>query len=115
MTVPGSARLSLALPNWPPAITRRGHLTPTPGLQCPPGLPCGRNSPLRRRGTNPQEDREMNRAEELADQLYAEACALPVGSSDRMWRERAAWKLQQMATGVPACDWTDEPQRMAAE
>ncbi|WP_423209042.1 hypothetical protein [Paracoccus yeei] len=57
----------------------------------------------------------MNRAEELADQLYAEARALPVGSSDRMWRERAAWKLQQMAAGVPSCDWTDEPQRMAAE
>lgn len=57
----------------------------------------------------------MNRAEEMAEKLWAEARAFPAGSLDRQWRERAAWKLEQMDAGVPACDWTNEPQRMAAE
>lgn len=79
-----------------------------------PASPAAPPPPLRRRGTNPQEDREMNRAEELAATLFDEACAFPTGSLDRQWRERAAWKLEQMAAGIPACDWTEEPQRSAA-
>lgn len=52
--------------------------------------------------------------------LLRERRAYPVGSLDREYRERAAWKLIQIARRVPASQWTDAPRpkpqyRMAAE
>lgn len=47
-------------------------------------------------------------ARALSDQHRAEAMAFPPGL-DRDYLARAAWKMDQMANGIPAQDWTDEP------
>lgn len=44
---------------------------------------------------------------DYAKALLAERAAFPVGSPDWEYRTRAAWKLDQMSRGVPACDWTE--------
>ena len=44
-----------------------------------------------------------------AASLIAESNAFPVGSPDWEWRRRAAWKLDQLARGIPARDWTETP------
>lgn len=54
-------------------------------------------------------------AHDLAAQLLAESRAYPIGSLDRDYRRRAAWKLDQMNRGIPACDWTDEPPMACAK
>ncbi len=48
-------------------------------------------------------------ARALSDQYRAEAAAFPVGSLDWEYRTRAAWKLDQIASGIPSQDWTKEP------
>lgn len=48
-------------------------------------------------------------AREIAQRLLNERAAFPVGSPDWIYRTRAAWKLDQMARGIPAIDWTDTP------
>lgn len=48
-------------------------------------------------------------ARALSDQHLAEAAAFPVGSLDWEYRIRAAWKLDQLARGIPSRDWTKEP------
>lgn len=45
----------------------------------------------------------------LAQKLLTERKAFPVGSLDWEYRTRAAWKLDQMARGIPANEWTDMP------
>ena len=62
----------------------------------------------------------MNAARAMAQTLLAERRAYPPGSADRACRERAAWKLLQMARGVAVIDYTSRPEpkrmmRMAAE
>jgi len=42
------------------------------------------------------------------DRNLAEARAYPPGSLDWLYRIRAAWKLQQIAEGVPAEVWGKE-------
>lgn len=44
-----------------------------------------------------------------ADRLFREALRFPRGSLDRSYRLRAAWKLTQMARGIPVNEWTDRP------
>lgn len=46
---------------------------------------------------------------ELAAETLAEAAQYAPGDPDREWRIRAAWKLAQIADGIPACDWTPPP------
>lgn len=48
-------------------------------------------------------------AREIAQRLLNERAAFPVGSPDWEYRTRAAWKLDQMARGIPAIHWTDTP------
>lgn len=48
-------------------------------------------------------------AHDRALALLMDRRAFPVGSPDWNWRTTAAWKLDQMHRGVPACDWTNEP------
>ncbi len=48
-------------------------------------------------------------AREIAQRLLNERAAFPVGSPDWEYRTRAAWKLDQMARGIPAILWTDTP------
>jgi len=48
-------------------------------------------------------------ARQLALSLLAERKSYPTGSPDWDWRTRAAWKLDQLSRGIPACDWTDTP------
>ena len=38
-----------------------------------------------------------------------EASRYAPGDPDREWRIAAAWKLQQIADGIPACEWTPPP------
>ena len=38
-----------------------------------------------------------------------EASRYAPGDSDRIWRIAAAWKLQQISDGIPACEWTPPP------
>lgn len=47
--------------------------------------------------------------EAAAQATLAEAAAYPPGDPDRDWRIRAAWKLDQIARGVPVLEWTDPP------
>ncbi len=59
-------------------------------------------------------------ARSRAAELLAERRAYVLGSPDWLWRTRAAWKLLQIARGIPAIRWTDMPApkpqyRMAAE
>lgn len=42
-------------------------------------------------------------------QTLAEASRYAPGDPDREWRIRAAWKLAQIADGIPACEWTPPP------
>ena len=51
----------------------------------------------------------MTPAHEIAIRLLIERRAFPPGSLDWNYRTRAAWKLDQMARGIPSQDWTDEP------
>lgn len=51
----------------------------------------------------------MNAAHVEAAKLLEERLAYPVGSPDWNYRTRAAWQLDQMARGIPACDWTETP------
>lgn len=44
-----------------------------------------------------------------AQRLLIERHAFPAGSPDWNYRTTAAWKLDQMHLGIPACDWTDTP------
>ena len=56
-------------------------------------------------------------AYDRAKALLDEAEAFPAWSLDAEYRRRAAWKLDQLNRGIPACDWTDTPpneQRKAA-
>ena len=46
---------------------------------------------------------------DLAADTLAEAARYAPGDPDRAWRIAAAWKLQQIADGIPACDWTPPP------
>lgn len=46
---------------------------------------------------------------ELARETLIEAEAYQPGDPDRTWRIAAAWKLQQIADGIPACEWTPPP------
>lgn len=48
-------------------------------------------------------------ARALAEQLLSERAAFTPGSPDWEYRTRAAWKLDQMARGIPAILWTDTP------
>lgn len=48
-------------------------------------------------------------ARDVAATLIAESVRYPPGSPDWQYRRRAAWTLDQMASGTPACDWTDAP------
>lgn len=41
--------------------------------------------------------------------LLDEADHYAPGSEDRAWRIRSAWTLQQIAHGIPACEWTPPP------
>ena len=41
--------------------------------------------------------------------LIRESADFPQGSLDWTYRRRAAWKLDQLARGVPSRDWTDMP------
>lgn len=52
--------------------------------------------------------RPIHRKQALA--LIAESNVFPAWSPDWEYRRRAAWKLDQMARGVPSRDWTDLPQ-----
>ena len=38
-----------------------------------------------------------------------EASRYVPGDPDREWRVRAAWKLQQIADGIPCSEWTPPP------
>ena len=42
-----------------------------------------------------------------AARLFVEAMRFPRGSLDRSYRLRAAWKLTQMARGIPVNKWTE--------
>ena len=48
-------------------------------------------------------------AREIAQRLLNERADFPAGSPDWEYRTRAAWKLDQMARGIPAIHWTDTP------
>lgn len=48
-------------------------------------------------------------AHERAVGLMVERDQFDVGSLDYEYRNRAAWKLDQLSRGIPACDWTDTP------
>ena len=50
-------------------------------------------------------------AAKLCAQLRIEARQYPAGSPDWNYRQRAAWKLHQIAHGIASRDWTDEPPR----
>jgi len=52
---------------------------------------------------------------EAAQALIAEREDFPVGSPDWDYRTRAAWKLDQMARGVPVNEWTDAPEHADGE
>ncbi|MBM3603601.1 MAG: hypothetical protein FJX25_02360 [Alphaproteobacteria bacterium] len=41
--------------------------------------------------------------------MLTEASRYAPGDPDREWRIAAAWKLLQLADGIPACDWTPPP------
>lgn len=41
--------------------------------------------------------------------LLEDADGYAPGDPDREWRVKAAWKLQQIADGIPACEWTPPP------
>lgn len=46
---------------------------------------------------------------QLAAVTLDEAAHYAPGDPDREWRINAAWKLAQIADGIPACDWTPPP------
>ncbi|MBD9529011.1 hypothetical protein [Paracoccus sp. PAR01] len=52
----------------------------------------------------------MHTAHQLASDLLHEAAQFRPGSPDSEYRIRAAWKLDQMARGIPSCEWTEYPQ-----
>jgi len=41
--------------------------------------------------------------------LLVQAAAFPPGSPEYEWRRRAAWKLDQIARGIPFAEHTKEP------
>ena len=47
----------------------------------------------------------------LSAQLRKESRRFPPGSPAWEYRQRAAWKLYQIAHGIAPRDWTDEPPR----
>lgn len=47
----------------------------------------------------------------LSAQLRKESRRFPPGSPDWEYRQRAAWKLHQIAHGIAPRDWTGEPPR----
>lgn len=46
---------------------------------------------------------------DLAADTLAEAARYAPGDPDRAWRIAAAWKLKQIADGIPCSEWTPPP------